>query len=279
MAGANPSFSTYPDFVHEEQQHIIGEEHTNNQGDLFDYVEFMPGSYKKGIVVVDTKSTDLIGNSGVGTVTSAAQEGSIYLKDTGEFANKDLRGAIGTIFDGPGIGQSFFVKSVIDANTIEIQLLKKAGRGWETALSTASKYKLTLPGRVQAGASAGNRPRGVITYDDFTVPAGEFRYGFVRKSGIDDGLIDVSGGVDLTENEAVKATTNGLIDGVVASATAVGGLRAELKIAINDIIGRSLTGNPGGSTDVLAPIEFLIENNRRSLRRARKREDPEISVK
>ena len=258
------SLSTYPDKIHEEAQHTIGEEHHDNDGDLFSYVEFPAGTYRKGIILRDAKSADLISTSGVGTLTAAAPVGSTTLQDNGEFANKDLRGAIGSIFEGAGIGQSFFVKSVAkDGNSIEIQLLKRSGEGWETALNTTSKYRLFLPGRVYiAPSTSTNKIRGVQIYDNFTVPTGEFRYGFVRKTGIDDGLIDASGSV--AGNGLVTCTTGGLI---VGTTSALAG------------IGEAANGDISGNVDTLMPIEFMIFNTRRSLRRPRRREDPVISVK
>ena len=261
------TISTYPDFVHKEAQHTLGEEHNDNQGDKWSYVEFTPGTYARGVVVRDAKSSDLVGNSGVGTVTAAAAIGSTILEDTGEFASKDLRGAIGTIYQGSGHGQSFFVKKVRDADTIEIQLLKLAGSGWEIALSTTSLYRLFLPGRVYiAAAAAGNKIRGVVPYEEFTVPTGEFRYGYARKTGIDDGFIDVSG-TALSSNKEVTVTTDGLI---IGAPDTVAGVRGA--------IGTSANGDSGAGADHLMPIEFNIVNNRRSLRHPRLREEPKISV-
>ena len=256
------SMSTYPDFVHDEQQHYIGEEHNDNPGNLWSYVEFIPGSYKKGIVVVDMKSADLISASGIGTLTAASPIGSTRLTDQGEFVNKDLRGAIGYIHEGPGIGQSFFVLSN-DDNTLEIKLLRHGGTGWDVALTTASKYRLTMPGRVKVGQSgANNKVRGVVVYDTFSFSSG-FKYGFVRKTGIEEGLIVASTGSDLPENGLVKSNNAGNI--------LKGGVLA-------DKIGTALIETEASTEEKLAPIEFLIENNRRSMRRPRKREDPVITA-
>ena len=262
------TFSTYPDFVHKEAQHTIGEEHNDNAGDKWSYVEFTPGTYTRGIVVRDAKSSDLL-TGGEGTATAAAAVGSTILTDTGEFSNKDLRGAIGTIVEGTGIGQSFFVKKVRDANIIEIQLLKRAGAGWEVALDTTSKYKLSLPGRVYiAPTAAGNKIRGITPYDEFTVPTSEFRYGYVRKTGIDEGLIDVSGNALVAET-AVVVTTGGLLLGPPATDTIA---------SIRNTIGYSVNGDLAGDVNALALIEFTIVNNRRSLRHPRLREEPKITV-
>ena len=261
------SFSTYPDKVHKEAQHIIGEEHHDNPGDKWAYVEFTPGTYENGIVVRDAKSSDLVGNSGVGTVTAASAIDSILLTDTGEFANKDLRGAIGTIYEGAGAGQSFFVKKVRDANTIEIRLLKSGGAGWETAITTASKYRLFLPGRVYIAAAASeNKIRGVVPYKSFTVPTGEFRYGYVRKTGIGEGLVD-GDDTAMSGNGQVTVTTGGKI---IGAANTLAGVRSA--------IGECANGDSGVTADALMLIDFRIINNRRSLRRPKLRETPTLTV-
>lgn len=267
--------STYPTKVHEEAQHTIGEIHHNKQGDKFSYVEFTGGAsgttYPRGIVVRDANVADLISGTTGGTVTAAAAAGTTRLVDDGEFTGKDLRGAIGTIYEGAGIGQHFVVKSVVDDDTLEIQILKHGGDGWETALGTDSDYRLSLPGRVyKASASVDERARGVTVYEEFTVPANEFRYGYVRQTGIDEGLIDVSD-QDLAFDDAVIRTTDGLIIGRPGTDT-IG--------AIRRTVGYSVNGNTsaGGTNDHTMLIEFNIVNHRRSYRRPRLREEPKISV-
>ena len=143
------SIKILPDTLHIEQQHRVGIVTKE-----WSYVEFTPGTYHRGQVVRDSKSSDLI-ESGLGTVTTA---------------------------------------SAIGENTLIIELLNRKKSGWRTALDTTTKYRLIMPGRVYpAAAPTSDRARGIIERDAFTVPTGEVRYGFVRQKGLTEGMVDVDG--------------------------------------------------------------------------------------
>ena len=265
-----PIISTYPDKVHKEAQHIIGEEHQDRLGFKWAYVEFTAGTYNFGHVVRDQSPDDFLGNSGVGTVTAAAAIGTNILQDTGEFANKDLRGAIGVITGEEGVGQVFQVLEH-DDNELQIAVLKSEAskRGWETALTTSSTYQLTIPGRVELAGASEYNARGVVQYKDaFTVPTGELRYGYVRKTGIGEGLLDVSGNA-ITASGLIIPVASGLVAGVPSTLTVV---------ALSQVIGKALQGDISGTTDVTIPIDFRITNNAQSFRRPRLREEPKFTV-
>ena len=265
-----PIISTYPDKPHKEQQHIIGEEHTDRLGDLWDYVEFTPGTYKEGLLVRDQQQADFVAN-GSGTVTAAAAVGTNVLQDTGEFANKDLRGAIGVIDSGGGIGQIFQVRSH-DTNELQIVVhgSEENNRGWETALTTSSTYNLTIPGRVEIASASINDVRGVVQYKDpFTVPSGELWYGYVRRTGIGPALCDNTGTTNpIRNNRFVTPAASGLVQGVPSTLTVA---------ALSYVIGRAISVNPTGA-DSLIPVNFNIPNGGRSYRRPRKREEPKLTV-
>ena len=260
-----PRISTYRESVSIEQQHIIGEEHPDRLGDLWDYVEFMPGTYREGLVVKDIAPI-------TGTATAASEAGTNVLHDTGAFANNDLRGAIGYITGGSGAGQTFQILTHTDDQAIVAVFNSDRNQhGWRAALGTNSTYALRIPGRVQADGTATRRTRGVIQHPDpFTVPAGEYRYGYVRKNGIGQGLLDVTGGVDVAGHGLVKPTTGGLIDGAPATLTVA---------TLSQVIGTALFGNPSGSADLLIPVDFDIKNTAVSLRRPKTQENPTFTVK
>ena len=190
----------------EEQQHLLGISVPDPRGYDWAYVALSPGTYGKGQLVKDVDTTDLLGNSGVGTATRAQAVNTNELQDTGEFANDHfLRGAIGYITGGGGVGQLFQVLKRVDDNTLEIALIADASgnrvvgkkSGWQTALTTASTYQLWLPGRVElAGvASETQKIRGSVQ-KAVTVPANEERYGFVLQTGFGYGDVDEDPGDD-----------------------------------------------------------------------------------
>lgn len=270
-----PIISTYPDFVHKEQQHVIGEEHEDRLGDLWDYVEFAPGTYKEGQLVRDQTLSDFI-SGGEGTASAAAAVGTNVLQDTGEFANKDLRGAIGVITDGGGVGQTFQV--IAHKGTAGNELIiavngsDKTNRGWKTALTTASKYKLRIPGRVELAGAGDYDVRGAVQYEEeFTVPSGEFRYGYVRKTGIGQGLLDANGAAVQSNNLLIPAAS-GLLIGVPSTLTIV---------ALSHVIGKSVLGDLDADivADTLIPVDFKISSNGRSYRQPITRENPTFTVK
>ena len=252
----------YPGEIEREQQHQIGIEVPDRQGDLWSYCEFSPGIYAHGVVVRDFGSGDLVSASGLGTLTAAAAAGTNLLKDSGEFSGDDLRGAIGTIVEGAGIGQTFQVLEVVNADTLEIAMLTHPGGDWKTALDTTSKYRLTLPGRVKlANTSAGIR--GVIQGLDrdhgFTVPTGEFRYGFVKKTGLAECVVDVSAATLASGGFVTITGTAGFITNTTSAVAA---------------IGKCINGDLAGSVDTYQLIDLDIRNHLRSYRMPIQKEEP-----
>ena len=246
-----------PELLEEEQQHRLGLTSPDQWGDEWSYVEFTPGTYNKGHIVRDLPFGDVAN----GTVTAAAAIGTFTLQDTGEFSSDDFRGAIGHIHDGHGQGQRFIVQRVMNANTLRITLFN--GRGWETALTTNSKYRLILPGRVEHAGGVNQHLRGACQADNFTVPANETRYGWVKKTGLAECLRDNSG-TDIPSEGIVRATTGGLIIGATN---------------IADSLGIALLGNPDeGTDDFLIPVDLRITNNAMSFRFPKGKEEPYFDV-
>lgn len=237
-----PGIKILPNALQTEQQHRLGIREPDRWGDLWTYVEVPAGTYEEGQIFRDALSSDLISNSGIGTVTAPAEKGSRTLQDTGEFANKPyLVGAIGEIFEGPGQGQRFIVEGVRDnALTISIN-----GNGWETALTTASKYKLFLPGRIVLSSGSHAFMRGVLHRKGFTVPAGEVRYCWLKQTGNLRVKKDNDGG-PFVINRGVT-TLNGLAVGTGAAPAVID-------------VGTPIFGEPSGAADVLTEIKSLIDN-------------------
>ena len=250
-----------PELLEEEQQHRLGLTSPDQWGDEWSYVEFIAGTYKRGHVVRDIPYNVLIGNSGVGSVTAAAAAGTFTLEDTGEFASDDFRGAIGLIDGGAGEGQHFIVQKVIDDDKLRITMFN--GRGWETALATDSRYRLVLPGRADLSVSTSGHVRGVIQRDGFTVPTGETRHGWVKKTGVAAVIRDNSG-VDFSTEGFVIPTTAGAVIGSVNKTHS---------------FGIALHGNPAEDTaDFTVLVDLQILNHSMSFRFPKGKEEPYSDV-
>ena len=155
------------------------------------------GTYDVGVAVRHASLGNLISNSGAGEVTTDAAIGTRILEDTGEFDGDDFVGAIGYIYEGGGEGQRFWITKMLNDDKVQIALLNGAsGRtgelGWETALTTASKYNLRLPGRFYLGDAISEELAGciqtkVVVTDDYKP------FGWVKCKGRGVGRVDISG--------------------------------------------------------------------------------------
>lgn len=184
------------------------------------------GTYEVGMAVRHASGEDLIGNSGVGTLTAAAAKGSRFLEDTDEFDGDDFVGAIGYIHEGPGAGQSFYISKMLNEDKIQINLLSSTdgipsnGVGWATALTTGSKYKLRLPGRFYIADAVGDHNAG-LTQVKVVVTDTYKPFGYIKVSGDAFGRFDFDGTAP-TAGGQVTVTTGGLLIGVSSSARAIG---------------------------------------------------------
>ena len=171
--------------THKEQKLRLGEVVMDEHGDRWSYVK-AAAAITSGRVVRDSVHTELLGNSGVGTVTAAGKQGSFLLKDSGEFANKEyLRGGIGTFTAGGAAGSAFYVREVIDDDTLRIESLGDDGDfdhrgGLHAATTTSTTYGLYVPGYVRQTSNS-NRTfiRGVAQ-----VAFAANDYGYVKQSGL-----------------------------------------------------------------------------------------------
>lgn len=258
--------------VRKSQTARIGDNAFDVAGNLWSYVKFATAG-KPGIVWRDSVSADLISNSGVGAVTAAAAVGSVFLEDTGEFANKDLVGAIGFINAGSGKGQSFEVVRMVSDDVIEISVLTTAtgfhdgtSSGWVTALTTSSRYSIYFPGYVRPGANISSVVRGLGEVEVKTEQIDE--HGWVKQKGLGFGKLDASGHAPAV-GDGVVPTANGLVRGLNAGAPAnLGAVPGQLK-ELSAIIGECVLGDISGnnaSDDSLIPLKLSIENTVKSYR-------------
>lgn len=214
--------------LHDQQLDTLGRIIDDPDGDgAWCYGQFYKnGTYEVGMAVRHAMTSDLIDNSGVGTVTEIAPQGSRFLKDTGEFDGDDFVGAIGYIYEGTGAGQSFKVVEMENKDTIKIALLSSTdnipsnGVGWDTALDKDSKYRLRFPGRFYIADGVGNHNAG-LTQVKVTVTDDYKPFGYVKVSGDAFGRLDFDGTAP-TEGGLIVVTSDGLLDGSTSSPRAIG---------------------------------------------------------
>lgn len=262
---AGQTIQIQPDEFTKVQHQRLGVVSPDDWGRMWSYVAFSPGTYRPGRVVRDVPPSALVSaTAGVGTVTQAQAVDTNQLQDTGEFANDGfLRGAIGQIIAGGGVGQVFQVIKRIDDNTLEIALINdgsgdvKGGHspGWEVALTTSSTYQLRLPGRVSLGIAATLRKRGVFQgRKNLVVPANEERYGWVLQRGDGFGYVDED-----TTSDADAGTADDLL-----TTAADGELTNDGATASNTV--GYLTHQIANNTERLTRVHFTIVNNELSYR-------------
>ena len=234
--------------------------------DTWSYVQFRQ-DVEFGDVVSDTRASALLSNSGIGGVTRDQAVGTNQLQDTGEFGadnDKHLAGAIGYIHTGDGAGQTFFVKKVLDDDTLEIEVLCSptgiTRGGWAVALDgdsggTQSGYSLFLPGYVsKADAdSVGRKPRGVA---QASANAGE--YGYVKQIGW--GFVSKrahASAHSITASHPVMTAANG--DGLAEGLQS--GTIGTLSANIDTIIGTYHHATIPGATNIgVVPVYLNIQN-------------------
>ena len=163
-----------------------------------------------------------------GTVTAEAPEGTNLLKDTSEFAADDFVGALGTIYDGKGEGQNFYVVEMVDPSTIRVVVLtgttdRSRDTGWRTALDSTSKFRLWMPGRFYIGDGNTKLNAGVIQ-TAVTPTAGYRPYGWIKCTGDSPVLVDISdtiagegAEIEVVDGGLVKAGTTNPVGRMISS--------------------------------------------------------------
>ena len=241
------------------QQARLGETAPDSIGDIWSYVQFRQ-AVDIGQVVRDAQQTDLRvdATNDPAEVTAAAAIGTNTLEATGEFKDRDVRGAIGAIVAGAGDGQSFIVTDRIDDDSIRVQVLNTAtgfvtdGK-WATALTTDSRYRLSFPGAAYQADAASDKIRGIsqvkVTSNDLN------KFGWVRQTGLGVVKYDDAGSAIIPGQLLVPTTA-----GLVKDAT-VGGASPDAEYTI----GRAEIAD-AGTTEKLIWAELHIMNRTQSHR-------------
>ena len=256
--------------VDEVQQRRLGEDVYFPATDSYwTYVEFKDVA-QRGEHARDAVTADLVGTA-LGAVTAIAAVDSKKLNDTGAFANKDLRGAIGQITAGPGVGQTFYIKDNDDADNVIIELLAELQgipeldeEGWRVQLTTASRYQLRQPGVVYRGGAVADFTRGLYQQD---ITADMLnKYGYVLRWGLGFGRILLSDTETPSIGEPLIAAANGLLEGGVATV-------AELSKVIATAQLGDLTTS-ANTEEALIPVEVRVPTTIRSYYNPEQMKDP-----
>ena len=249
--------------LHRVQEHRLGDWAFNADGDEYSYVQFME-AISVGHYVRDAVPSDLVS---AGAVVASADIGSNILKDTGEFTNDDYVGAIGYIYEGHGKGQTFYIREMLDKDTIEIFVIatlagfpsRNSNGGWLTALSSLSRYRLSFPGRVYQGDGLTDVVRGVSEVEVESTDVEKF--GWVKRIGLGFPKLDASSANVPVIGEDVIPAAGGLVTGFTAAATTADEAAKGIGKSLNgDIVGQATTD------DSLIPVQLDIRNRTLSYR-------------
>ena len=217
----------------EEQVNPLGVRVADPDDGTWVYGRFVGnGTYHMGMPVRNAKAVDsTLQNAAAGsTVTTASAKGNNKLICTGAFvAARYVEGALGTVYDGTGEGQNFYVVRKIDDNTAEIvcqtsETKRSTGNGWETALDTTSKYRLRFPGQFHLSAGGATEENvGLYQGNELTVTDDYKPYGWVKCEGEGFGLVDASGTAG-SKGGYLVPTTGSLLIGATAANGSIGRL-------------------------------------------------------
>lgn len=225
------------------QEHTLGQWAPDKWGRGARYMRFAETGSRGGLVR-DGVHSDL---SGAGTASAAAAIGTNVLKDTGVFTDKALiEGSIGYISGGTGVGQSFAILEVVDADTAIVLVLEgDDGEGnWGTALATDSTYVLYFPGQGFAGDGVTDIAAGFLQYDVSADDVGKF--GWVRQEGLGPARGDAS---------ATLATGKGAVSG--GSGKIVGFSSTATTAQLNGKVGTPVLGDIAANGVVLLNYEVM----------------------
>lgn len=213
--------------LHEDQRARLGIGITDINGERWGYVRIRE-AIGYGEVVRSAKHADLVGAT-EGAVSAASPAGSDKLTTTDGFAvsnvTRDLRGCLGYISDGAGIGQQFYILEN-DDDTAKVFVLtgntnRNNNRGWVTALDTTSQFWLFFPGEGYQGDGTSDLVEGICQVPGGATAADIGKFCWVKRSGATPVKVDGSG-TDLVSGGQIVVTTNGLVQGATASARDIG---------------------------------------------------------
>ena len=225
--------------LHEDQRARLGIGITDINGERWGYIRIRE-AMRFGQVVRSSKHADLVSTS-PGAVAAAAPVRSDKLTTKNGFqlsnVTQDLRGAIGYISQGTGVGQQFYILEN-NNDTAKVFVLtgsfnRNQNRGWGTALDNTSQFLLFFPGEGRQGDGIGDLVEGVIQTDATSEDIGKFCW--VKRSGITACLADFND-KDIAAGGIVVPAADGAVAGHASSARGIGrGLAAAEKLTENTL--------------------------------------------
>lgn len=213
--------------LHEDQRARLGIGITDINGERWGYVRIRQ-AIGYGEVVRSAKHADLVGAT-EGDVSAVSAAGSDRLTTVDGFAvsgvTRDLRGALGYISDGAGIGQQFYILEN-DDDVAKVFVLtgntnRNANQGWVTALGTDSQFWLFFPGEGYQGDGTADLVEGICLVPGGAQAADVGKFCWVKRSGLTPVKVDGSG-TDLTSGGQIIPAASGLVDGSTTSSRAIG---------------------------------------------------------
>ena len=230
--------------LHTPQRDLLGVTKQNKRGDFFGYLR-VGEAFNKGQPLRVAKHNDLVAtSSNQDHVTAAAAVGTNFLKSTGAFLNKKLRGAFGSIKSGAGAGQTFYVVDVVDKDTIEVFVINDedgftdtgavSSGTWTTALTTGSRFDLQFPGVAFAVDASGDEHEPLEGVGQIAATADDIgKHFWAPRKGP---YLAISDGSAIAAHDFIVPTSAGKVQSyAVADVAASVSTVAALRTAVNTI--------------------------------------------
>ena len=164
---------------------------------------------------------------------------------------------------------------MIDSDTLDITLMATAdgfpkfdNPGWAVALSTTSRFRLTMPGLGMIGdvSLTGDENPIVEGFSRVEITAdNKDQFGWLQQSGLCPCILDYSLGVP-GPGDLVMATSAGLVakfahsDTTANTAAAINAAVTSLGSAMSRVVGRCYSGPIGGTDDVMILVDLDINS-------------------
>ena len=246
--------------LHDVQKYAVGQEVLDIVGNRWGYMRIREASGGRYRLMRSTEHTDVM-SAGVGVVAAAEAIGSTRLT-VAATTNRDFReaylpvavGCLGTITTGAGVGQSFWITARVSATEVQVQVIgsNQDSGGWNTALTTASRFSLFFPGEARQGDGTTDFVEGVLHEEAASTDVG--KYGYVQRSGLCPVTIDASGN-NLGIALPFIAAGAGLVQGMPQPGTANAAADLAAATAGANVLGRVIA-DQGSDAQVLAMLNI-----------------------
>ena len=221
--------------LHEDQRARLGIGITDINGERWGYIRIRE-AMGTGHIVRASTTADL-GAADPIVVTAASPIGSDKITTLNGFVvsnvTQDLRGCLGWISAGAGIGQQFYILENDDDTAKVFVLTDNTNRnknyGFPVALDTDSRVTLLFPGEGRQSDGLSDIVQGIMMTGATVDDIGKFCW--VKRSGLAPVRVDAAS-ANLTLGDIVVAGDNGLAVGHNTAAQAIG-----RGVAIGDNIG------------------------------------------